>query len=178
MILGGHDGLAPLGDSVYRADRPRAQDLPARGPLGGVPRPRAACSTSRCLESEDTRGAIERLKHEATSAVRGGAELLVLSDRIAYEGDRRYLDPHLALAAVDLALREHFVQPGETNLRRRCGIVLRSAALRNVHDVMLALGLGADGVCPYVMVEVGLMDDYRTRRLQPRRARCARASRR
>ena len=39
--------------------------------------------------------------------------------------------------------------------------MLRSAAVRNVHDVMLALGLGADGVCPYTMVEVALMDDYR-----------------
>ena len=114
-----------------------------------------------CLESEDTRGAIERLQHEAVLKVRDGAELLVLSDRTAYEGDRRYLDPHLALAAVDLALREAWVEPAETNLRRRCGIVLRSAALRNVHDVVLALGLGADGVCPYVMVEVALMDDYR-----------------
>ena len=28
-------------------DRPRAQDLPARGPVGGVPRPQRACSTSR-----------------------------------------------------------------------------------------------------------------------------------
>ena len=92
----------------------------------------------------------------------GGAELLVLSDRIAYEGDRRYLDPHLALAAVDLALREHYGPAGEANLRRRCGVVLRSAALRNVHDVMLALGLGADAVCPYAMVEVSLLDDYRT----------------
>ncbi len=74
--------------------------------------------------------------------MRGGAELVVLSDRTAYEGDRRYLDPHLALAAVDLALREYLVDPGELNLRRRCSLVLRSAALRNVHDTVLALGLG------------------------------------
>ena len=38
--------------------------------------------------------------------------------------------------------------------------MLRSAALRNVHDVMLALGLGANGVCPYVMVEVICVEDY------------------
>ena len=86
----------------------------------------------------------------------------MLSDRTAYEGDRRYLDPHLALAAVDLALREHLIKDGETNLRRRCGVVLRSAAIRNVHDVVVALGLGADAVCPYAMVEVSLVDDYRT----------------
>jgi glutamate synthase (NADPH) large chain len=160
VLFGGHDGLAPLSDKAYR-DVAREHKTFLLEDLWEAFRGRTKVLDLSCLESEDTRGAIERLKHEATSAVRGGRELLVLSDRTAYEGDRRYLDPHLALAAVDLALREHFVHPGETNLRRRCGIVLRSAALRNVHDVMVALGLGADAVCPYVMVEVALMDDYK-----------------
>ncbi len=48
VILGGHHGLAPLSDKTYRGDRPRAPHLPARGPLGGVPRPRRRRSTSRC----------------------------------------------------------------------------------------------------------------------------------
>ncbi len=160
IILGGHDGLAPLSDSDYRRVA-REHKTYLLEDLWEEFRDRARVLDLSCLESEDTRGAIERLKHEATGAVGGGAELLVLSDRTAYEGDRRYLDPHLALAAVDLALRERFIRPGETNLRRRCGVVLRSAAVRNVHDVMVALGLGADGVCPYTMVEVALMDDYR-----------------
>src|SRR5712691_10428899 len=112
------------------------------------------------LESETTRGAIERLKQEAVRKVREGAELLVLSDRVVYDGERRYLDPHLATSAVDQALKQFRVEPGEENLRRRCSIVLRSAAMRNVHDVMLALGLGANGVCPYVMVEVSCFEDY------------------
>jgi glutamate synthase (NADPH) large chain len=161
VILGGHDGPAPLSDSVYRRIA-RGHKTFLLEDLWEEFRGRARVLDLSCLESEDTRGAVERLQREAVRAVRGGAELLVLSDRIAYEGDRRYLDPHLALAAVDLALREHWTTPGETNLRRRCGIVLRSAAVRNVHDMVLALGLGADGLCPYVMVEVGLMDDYRT----------------
>ena len=38
--------------------------------------------------------------------------------------------------------------------------MLRSAAIRNVHDVVLALGLGANGVYPYVMLEVVCVDDY------------------
>ena len=54
------------------------------------------------------------------------------------------------------------MEPNESNLRRRCGLALRSGAIRNVHDVVVALGLGADGVNPYVMIEVALMDDYRT----------------
>jgi glutamate synthase (NADPH/NADH) large chain len=160
IIFGGHDGLAPLSDAHYR-DVAREHKTFLLEDLWEAFRATARVLDLSCLESENTKGAIERLKHEATTAVGSGCELLVLSDRTAYEGDRRYLDPHLALAAVDLALREHFVEPGETNLRRRCGIVLRSAAVRNVHDVMVALGLGADSVCPYVMVEVALMDDYR-----------------
>ena len=94
--------------------------------------------------------------------VRDGAELLVLTDRTVYDAERRYLDPHLATSAVDQALKQFKVEPGEENLRRRCGIVLRSAAIRNVHDVMLALGLGANGVCPYTMVEVICVEDYET----------------
>jgi len=161
VLFGGHDGLAPLSDTVYR-EVARDHKTFLLEDLWEAFRGRATVLDLSCLESEDTKGAIERLKHEATSAVRGGCELVVLSDRTAYEGDRRYLDPHLALAAVDLALREHYVKSGDVNLRRRCGVVLRSAAIRNVHDVMVALGLGADGVCPYTMVEVALVDDYRT----------------
>ena len=85
----------------------------------------------------------------------------MLTDRTVYEGDRRYLDPHLATSAVDQALKQFRIEPGEENLRRRCSIVLRSAAIRNVHDVVLALGLGANGVCPYVLLEVICVDDYR-----------------
>ena len=95
--------------------------------------------------------------------MRQGAELLVLTDRTVYDGERRYLDPHLATSAVDQALKQLQVgETGEENLRRRCSIVLRSAAIRNVHDVVMALGLGANGVCPYVMVEVICVEDYDT----------------
>src|SRR6201999_3917251 len=67
---------------------------------------------------------------------------------------------HLAVSAVDQGLKQFRVERGETNLRRRCGLVLRSAAIRNVHDTMLALGLGANGVGPYTMVEVICVEDY------------------
>ena len=59
--------------------------------------------------------------------VRDGAELLVLTDRTVYDGERRFLDPHLALSAIDQALEAVQGRPGEENLRRRCSIVLRSA---------------------------------------------------
>jgi glutamate synthase (NADPH/NADH) large chain len=159
VILGGHHEMAPLSDKTYRRIA-REHHTYLLEDLWEHFRGRAAAVDISLLESETTQGAIERLKQEAVKKVRDGAELLVLTDRTVYEGDRRYVDPHLAVSAIDQALKQFRVEPGEENLRRRCGIVLRSAALRNVHDVMLALGLGANGVCPYVMVEVVCVDDY------------------
>jgi glutamate synthase (NADPH) large chain len=159
VILGGHHGLAPLSDKTYRRIA-REHRTYLLEDLWEEFRGRAAAVDISLLESETTSGAIERLKQEAVKKVRNGAELLVLTDRTVYDGERRYLDPHLATSAVDQALKQFRVEPGEENLRRRCGIVLRSAALRNVHDTMLALGLGANGVCPYTMVEVICVEDY------------------
>jgi glutamate synthase (NADPH/NADH) large chain len=161
VVLGGHHGLAPLSDKAYRRIA-REHRTYLLEDLWEEFRDRAAALDISLLESETTRGAVERIKQEAVKKVRDGAELLVLTDRTVYEADRRYLDPHLATSAVDQALKLYRVDPGEENLRRRCGIVLRSAALRNVHDVMLALGLGANGVCPYTMVEVICVEDYET----------------
>ncbi|HEX2096214.1 MAG TPA: glutamate synthase-related protein, partial [Solirubrobacterales bacterium] len=161
VILGGHHDLAPLSDKTYRRIA-REHRTYLLEDLWEEFRGRAAALDISLLESETTRGAVERIKQEAVKKVRDGAELLVLTDRTVYEADRRYLDPHLATSAVDQALKLYKVDPGEENLRRRCGIVLRSAALRNVHDTMLALGLGANGVCPYTMVEVICVEDYET----------------
>ncbi|HEX9967103.1 MAG TPA: glutamate synthase-related protein, partial [Solirubrobacterales bacterium] len=163
VILGGHHDLAPLSDENYRRIA-REHGTYLLEDLWEEFRDddRAAALDISLLESETTRGAVERIKQEAVKKVRDGAELLVLTDRTVYEANRRYLDPHLATSAVDQALKLFKVDPGEENLRRRCGVVLRSAALRNVHDVMLALGLGANGVCPYTMVEVICVEDYET----------------
>jgi glutamate synthase (NADPH/NADH) large chain len=161
VILGGHHDLAPLSDKAYRrvAREHRTYLLEDLWEEFGD---RAGAVDISLLESETTQGAIERIKQEAVKKVRNGCELLVLTDRTVYDAQRRYLDPHLATSAVDQALKLYKVDPGEENLRRRCGVVLRSAAIRNVHDTMLALGLGANGVCPYTMVEVICVEDYET----------------
>ena len=161
VILGGHHGLAPLSDKTYR-EIARENQTYLLEDLWEEFRGRAGAVDISLLESETSKGAIERIKQEAAKKVRDGAELLVLTDRTVYDAERRFLDPHLAVSAVDQALKQFRVEPGEENLRRRCGIVLRSAAIRNVHDTMLALGLGANGVCPYTMVEVICVEDYRT----------------
>ncbi|HWO46871.1 MAG TPA: glutamate synthase-related protein, partial [Solirubrobacterales bacterium] len=159
VILGGHHELAPLSDKTYR-EIAREHDTYLLEDLWEEFRGRAAAVDISLLESETTKGAIERIKQEAVKKVRNGCELLILTDRTVYDAERRYLDPHLATSAVDQALKQFKVEPGEVNLRRRCSLVLRSAAIRNVHDVMLALGLGANGVCPYTMVEVICVEDY------------------
>ncbi|HKT84143.1 MAG TPA: glutamate synthase central domain-containing protein, partial [Solirubrobacterales bacterium] len=159
VVLGGHHGLAPLSDKTYRGIA-RKHKTYLLEDLWEEFRGRADVVDISLLESETTRGAIERIKQEAVKKVRDGAELIVLTDRTVYDAERRYLDPHLAISAVDQALKSFKVEPGEENLRRRCGLVLRSAAIRNVHDVLLALGLGANGVCPYTMVEVICVEDY------------------
>jgi glutamate synthase (NADPH/NADH) large chain len=159
VILGGHHDLAPLSDSTYR-EIARDHQTWLMEDLWEEFRDRAAAIDVALLEAETTAGAIERLKQEAVKLVRGGAELLVLTDRAVHDGERRYLDPHLATSAIDQALKQFRVESGAQNLRRRCSIVLRSAAIRNVHDVVLALGLGANGVNPYVLLEVVCVDDY------------------
>ncbi len=159
VILGGHHGLAPLSDKTYRQIA-REHDTYLLEDLWEEFAGRNDAVDISLLESETTRGAIDRVKQEAVKKVRNGCELLVLTDRTVYDAERRYLDPHLAVSAIDQALKQFKVEKGETNLRRRCSLVLRSAAIRNVHDVMLALGLGANGVCPYTMVEVICVEDY------------------
>ena len=89
--------------------------------MGALPR-RAAVLDVSCLEAETVEGALERLKFEAAKKVLDGAELLVLSDRTARDGERPWLDPHLALSAIDRALREYRVEPA----RRTCAAAPRS----------------------------------------------------
>ncbi|MDX6615437.1 MAG: glutamate synthase large chain, partial [Solirubrobacterales bacterium] len=159
ILLGGHHELAPFSDEDYRQIAKKHQTYLLEDLCEHFGERTVELDTS-LLESETTQGAIERVKQEAVKQVRDGAELLVLSDRTVYEGERRFLDPHVATSAVDQALKGIQVDPGEENLRRRCSIVLRSAAIRNVHDIVLALGMGANGVCPYVMIEVVCVDEY------------------
>jgi glutamate synthase (NADPH/NADH) large chain len=161
IILGGHHDVAPISDEDYR-EVAREHKTYLLEDLWEAFKGWAGVIDISLLDAETTEGALERLKHEATKMVLGGVELLVLSDRTAFEGERPFLDPHLALSAIDRALREYYVGVDGPNLRRRTSIVLRSGAIRNVHDVCMALGLGADGVCPYVMVEVICVDDYKT----------------
>lgn len=102
---------------------------------------------------EDIEPALKRLQTEAIEAVINGAQCIVLDDTDTFTGERLWLDPALATAAIDRALREAEFTP---NLRRQVGIVLRSGAVRTLHDLALCISLGANAIAPYAMYAVAL----------------------
>jgi len=104
---------------------------------------------------ESPREAANRLAEAALDAVRGNARLILLDDGAAFHDGHGWLDQHLALAAVDRALRLEFAENGE-NFRRKTGLILRAAGIRNLHDMILAVGLGADAVNPYMLIETAV----------------------
>lgn len=97
--------------------------------------------------------ALERLGEEAASAVAQGTALLLLDDSQSFSPGHGFLDPLLVLSWLQDYLVGQLDENGDC-LRRSCSLVLRSAALRNLHDLICALGMGADAVCPYLMWEL------------------------
>lgn len=133
------------------------------------------------LRDESTAQALERIAHSAVDAVQNGSRLIVLNDTDAFTGENGWVDPILVLAVVDRALRLSFVENAPTNtptpiplgdngkidlglvasnpqvnLRRQVGIIVRSGAIRNLHDLIMCLGMGADAIVPYLIFEEGL----------------------
>ena len=111
---------------------------------------RLSCALRR---EETVREALARLEREALSAVNGGAALLLLDDTQAFTPAHGFLDPLLALAWLHRSLLHHRSGNGES-LRRQTSLVVRSGALRNLHDLIFAFGMGADALCPYLMWEL------------------------
>ncbi|HJV65966.1 MAG TPA: glutamate synthase-related protein [Geomonas sp.] len=108
--------------------------------------------------------ALDRICGEAVLAVNRGALLVVLDDARAFTAQHYFLDPFLAVAVLHKALKESEAADG-LSLRRGCSIVLRSGALRNLHDLIFALGMGADALCPYLIWELGEQEEYGIRNL-------------
>ncbi len=103
---------------------------------------------------EHPRDAFARLAAQACRAVRAGARLVLVQDRHVFEEGRAWLDPLLVLAAAHRALA---VQPSRSgSLRRDAALVVSAGSLRNLHDVMTALALGADAVNPYLLLEYAI----------------------
>jgi glutamate synthase (NADPH/NADH) large chain len=108
------------------------------------------------LPGEDVPAALERLATQAVMAVDNGSQCLMLDDDETHREGYGWLDPNLAVSRIDEILR----QTGKErtlNLRRRAGLVVRSAAIRTLHDIVLLCGFGADALNPYAMAAVAVM---------------------
>lgn len=156
LLLGGHRRTAPLSRDLYR---PLAHQLGTylfEDLLREFEDVKYGVSVLHInsLEGESMQQALARLSQEAVEAVVSGAHVLVLDDRFTFRDDFGYLDPHLATSAIHFALKEYPVAKKAENLRRRVSLVLRSGGLRNLHDIVVAIGLGADAVNPYLMWEL------------------------
>ncbi|WP_181557220.1 glutamate synthase-related protein [Thermaerobacillus caldiproteolyticus] len=93
---------------------------------------------------ETIKEALQRLSHEACEAVRSGKTLLIIDDSEAHQNGNLWIDPLLITSAIDQSLTEN-------GLRRDCSILLRSGAIRSLHDFIVAYGLGANIISPYLM---------------------------
>jgi glutamate synthase (NADPH) large chain len=150
---------------------PGGQRLPAGSTVGETAQEHGTCTLEALLAhfslgkgrfrilscslgaGETIRQALERLQGEALAAVSRGCRLLLLDDSRAFSPSRSFLDPSLAVAVLHKALMGAIAADGES-LRRRTSLVVRSGALRNLHDLIFALGMGADALCPYLIWEL------------------------
>ncbi|MDP4156492.1 MAG: glutamate synthase-related protein, partial [Bacillota bacterium] len=103
-------------------------------------------------KDEKLEDALKRLANETVQAVVSGKTLIVLDDANAHQEGSYWIDPHLAVSAIDQALVK-------AELRRNCSLVLRSAAIRSLHDIITVIGLGADLVSPYYMFMTIMNDE-------------------
>ncbi|MGX1902307.1 glutamate synthase-related protein [Thermolongibacillus altinsuensis] len=88
--------------------------------------------------------ALKRLSDEACEAVKNGKTLIVIDDSEAHRNGKLWIDPLLVTSAIDQAL-------AKAQLRRDCSLLLRSGAIRSLHDFIVAYGLGANVISPYLM---------------------------
>lgn len=149
LLLGGtrHDAGEDLSDLSRRFGTCTLESLLVQT---GAGRSRSLSCTMK--RSEALPDALARLTQEAVTAVRRGVRLLLLDDSAAFTPTQAFLDPCLVVAVLHKALKETTASNGES-LRRRVAIVVRSGALRNLHDLIFAYGMGADALCPYLMWE-------------------------
>jgi glutamate synthase (NADPH/NADH) large chain len=92
--------------------------------------------------------ALDAVCAKAVDQVRGGAKLLLLSDRSA-SVERLPIPMAMAIGAVSQAL----VGAG---LRTETGLVVEAGDCRDIHHAAVLIGYGAGAVCPWLALETGM----------------------
>ncbi|ADI00220.1 Glutamate synthase (ferredoxin) [[Bacillus] selenitireducens MLS10] len=103
-------------------------------------------------EDESIEEALARLVSEAQEAIESNKSLVLLDDQGMHEEDAYWLDPHLAVSAVDQGLTK-------SRHRRDCSLIIRSGSIRSLHDIAVIFGLGADLVLPHIMFSTAIDED-------------------
>ncbi|UCC88001.1 MAG: alpha-hydroxy-acid oxidizing protein [Anaerolineales bacterium] len=154
IILGGHPNEPLMPEALYHDVAAKVAAMRLEDIVASFGETAVAGLATVTQPGESTFDALDRLSQAAVEAVSSGAELVLLDDGPALAEGRGWIDPHLAIAAVDKALRTADWQ--HSNLRRQTGLILRAGAIRNLHDLIMALALGADAVAPYMLLEVAV----------------------
>jgi glutamate synthase domain-containing protein 2/glutamate synthase domain-containing protein 1/glutamate synthase domain-containing protein 3 len=146
-LLGGAPRIGRRSRTL-RLARPVVSDLDAL--LEAVPG-RVRTLDATWNPSDGTAGlatALDGLAAAAITAARGGAELVVLSDR-GHSLERLPIPSILAVGAVNTALTD-------AGLRGRTDIVAEAADALDVHSLAMALAVGATAVVPWLAVELAI----------------------
>ncbi|GAA95243.1 uncharacterized protein L969DRAFT_21927 [Mixia osmundae IAM 14324] len=93
-------------------------------------------------------GALNRVNAEASQAIHDGVRVLVLSDR-NIGPDRVALSALMACGGV----HHHLVRNKQ---RSKIALIIETGEAREVHHICVLVGYGADGVCPYLIMEAML----------------------
>jgi glutamate synthase (NADPH/NADH) large chain len=94
---------------------------------------------------EALRDALDRVRREVSTAIAGGARIIVLSDRESTETMAPI--PSLLLTS---AVHHHLIRE---KARTRVGLLVEAGDVREVHHVALLVGYGAAAVNPYLAME-------------------------
>ena len=157
LLLGGHPAESGIAADDHRPLARKLgtwliEDLVAE--LGAAGRRASVVLEADRDWEEDPRDALARLGQAATRAVRAGSRVVLVRDRGVRAEGRAWIDPLLVVAAAHRAL---IAQPAlNGSLRRECALLLSAGSIRNLHDIVVALGLGADAVNPYLLFEHAL----------------------
>ncbi len=121
------------------------------------------------LPGENVQDALQRLGDQAVTSTEKGTQCLILDDYLAQKEGLGWLDPMLAVSSIDEALRRR-AKAKKSNLRRRVGLVIRSASIRNLHDIVLLSGLGVDAVAPYALFAATIQQSAKKKDITPLQA--------
>lgn len=117
-----------------------------------------AILSTHFTEQYGLQAGLAHLQESALKAVKNGAILLILDDTETHQQEKYWFDPLLAITAVDQGLKAAFDEQG-ISLRRKASIILRSGAIRSLHDLALSIGSGADAISPYLMFATAFAKD-------------------